>query len=290
MSERQTAVVCDTTSYLPADVVSANSIHQVSLYVTLGDETRRESEISDTAEFYERLRDPALEFKTSQPSVGDFTDVYRPLLDEGLSIVSIHLSAAISGTFESARQARQALINEGRGGERIEIIDSRSTCGGMGLMVLAAAIEAGRGSDGAAVANKAVEARESLKLWFAVSTLEYLRRGGRIGGAQAWLGSALQIKPILTIAEEVVPIERVRTWKRAFARLEEFGRELAEGGQTTWVVQHIQDPDGAERLIEAGREIFGTSPVFVGEIGPVIGAHAGPGLLGIGGTVPTALR
>jgi DegV family protein with EDD domain len=289
MANRQTAVVCDTTCYLPADLIARHGIRQVSLYVTLGDETQPESEITDYGAFYERLRDTSLEFKTSQPSVGDFTEVYRPLLDDGLSIVSIHLSAGISGTYESARQARQALINEGKGGERIEVIDSRSACGGMGLMILAAARAADAGADPAAVAAKANAVREALTMWFAVGTLEYLRRGGRVGGAQAWLGTALQIKPILTLAEEITPVERVRTSRRAFERMVDFGRELKEAGQTAWVVQHIHDPETAERLIERGREIFGSDPVFVGEIGPVIGAHAGPGLLGIGGTKPEAL-
>jgi DegV family protein with EDD domain len=257
--------------------------------VTLGDETRRESEITDYGAFYERLRDTSLEFKTSQPSIGDFTDVYRPLLDDGLSVVSIHLSAGISGTYESARQARQVLINEGRGGERIEVIDSRSACGGMGLMILAAARAADAGADPATVASKANAVREALTMWFAVGTLDYLRRGGRIGGAQAWLGSALQIKPILTLAEEITPVERVRTSRRAFDRMVDFGRELEDAGQTAWVVQHIQDPEAAARLVERGREIFDSDPLFVGEIGPVIGAHVGPGLLGIGGTKPDAL-
>lgn len=290
MSERRTAVVCDTTCYLPADLVAEHSIRQVSLYVTLGEETQRESEVPDYGEFFERLRDTSLEFKTSQPSIGDFTDVYRPLLDDGLHVVSIHLSAAISGTYESARQARQALINEGRGGERIEVIDSRTAAGGMGILVLAAAIAASRGADAAAVAAKVHEARESLKLWFAIGTLEYLRRGGRIGGAQAWLGSALQIKPILTIEETITPVEKVRTSRRAFERMAEFGRELEADGRGAWVVQHIRDPENAAALVDRGREIFGSEPLFIGELGPVLGAHTGPGLLGIGGTVPSAFE
>ena len=289
MNERLTAVVCDTTGYLPAEIVASEQIHQVSLYVTLGDETWRESEMEDLAGFYQRLRDTSLVFKTSQPSVGDFTDVYRPLLEDGLSIVSIHLSAGISGTCESARQARQALINEGKGGERIEVIDSRSAAGGMGLVVLAAARAASRGADAATVAAKAHQARGPLKLWFAIGTLEYLRRSGRVGGAQAWLGSALQIKPILTIEEEIVPIERVRTSRRAFERLVEFGRELESAGLGAWVVQYIGDETTVESLIERGRDVFGTDPAFVGELGPVLGAHTGPGMLGIGGTEQAAL-
>ena len=131
--------------------------------------------------------------------------------------------------------------------------------------------------------------RENLKMWFAIDTLEYLRKGGRIGSAQAWIGSALQIKPILTLEEEITPIERVRTRKRALQRMVDFARERKDAGAGAWVVQHIQDPEAAERLVESCREIFGNDPVFVSEIGPVIGAHVGPGLLGVGGVDPALL-
>jgi DegV family protein with EDD domain len=129
-----------------------------------------------------------------------------------------------------------------------------------------------------------------LTMWFAVDTLEYLRRGGRIGAARAWLGSTLKIKPILTLEEEITPVERVRTRKRAFERLVEHARELHAGGADAWVVQHVQDPDTAARLVEECRGIFGSEPAFVSEIGPVIGAHVGPGLIGVGGVPRSALE
>ena len=129
----------------------------------------------------------------------------------------------------------------------------------------------------------AQEVRASLKLWFAIDTLEYLRKGGRIGAAQAFLGSALQIKPILTLEEEITPIERVRTRRRAMERLVDFAHERKEAGADRWVVQHIHDPETARALVERCREVFGSDPVFVSEIGPVIGAHVGPGLLGSAG-------
>ena len=119
-------------------------------------------------------------------------------------------------------------------------------------------------------------------------TLEYLRRGGRIGAARAWLGSALQIKPILTLDEEITPVERVRTRRRVFERLVQYVEELKEEGRDAWVVQHIHDAENAQRLMERCREVMGTDPLFVSEVGPVIGAHTGPGLLGVGG-VPSSL-
>jgi DegV family protein with EDD domain len=279
----KTAVVCDSTSYLPPELLADRGVEQISLYVTLAGRQQPETEIDDYAGFFRRLQRSAEGATTSQPSVGDFVSVYRPLLDAGLEIVSIHLSAGISGTFESARQARQQLVDDRLGGDRIRIYDSRSACGGLGMTVLAAAKAAGGGAGGEGVLAAAVAARGDLRMWFAVDTLEYLRRGGRIGAARAWLGSALQIKPILTLEEEVTPVERVRTRRRAFERLVQFAREMEESGRDGWVVQHVQDPENAQRLAAEAREVFGSDPVFVSEIGPVIGAHTGPGLLGIGG-------
>ena len=154
-------------------------------------------------------------------------------------------------------------------------------------MILAAAAEAARGSDGPAVAQHARDARAQLKMWFAIDTLEYLRRGGRIAGAQAWVGAALKIKPILTVESEIMPIERVRTSRRAFERMVDLLRSRRDDGADAWMVQHIQAPNEAAELVARGREIFGGDPVVVSEIGPVIGTHVGPGLLGAG-ALPTS--
>ena len=285
----KTAVVTDTTAYLPDGLCDEHDIHRVSLYVSLAGTERREIDIAtaEYAAFYERLRHSAEGATTSQPSVGDFNSVYEPLLADGREIVSIHLSAGISGTCESARQARQRLIDSGGGGERIHVHDSRSACGGQGLVVLAAAQAAAEGADGGGALEAARRCRNELEMWFALDTLEYLRKGGRIGAAQAWLGSALQIKPVLTLLEEITPVERVRTGRRVFERMLEYARERRAAGAEAWVVQHIQDPETARRLVAECRELFGSGPVFVSEIGPVIGAHVGPGLLGFG-SVPSA--
>jgi DegV family protein with EDD domain len=284
-ADASTAVVTDTTAYLSDEMIAEHGIHRVSLYVTLDGEQRPESEIAAAQydDFFERLSRSDEGATTSQPSVGDFRMVYEPLLAEGKEIVSIHLSAGISGTFESAQQARQQLVDEGKGGERILVEDSRSACGGQGLMSIVASRAAAKGAGAAEALEAAREVRSTLKLWFAIDTLEYLRKGGRIGAAQAFLGSALQIKPILTIGEEITPVERVRTRRRAIERLVEFAKERREAGADKWVVQHIHDPETARELVERCREVFGSDPIFVSEIGPVIGAHIGPGLLGFGG-------
>jgi DegV family protein with EDD domain len=291
-ADSQPAVVTDSTAYLPDEIVAELGIHRVSLYVTLDGQQLAESQIGpgEYDDFYERLRRSDEGATTSQPSGGDFLAVYEPLLAEGREVVSIHISAGISGTVESARQARQQLIDSGNGGERITVWDSRTACGGQGLMTIAAARAARGGANAAETMERVERARGSLKAWFAVDTLEYLRRGGRIGAAQALLGSALQIKPILTLEEEIRPIERVRTRRRAFERMVEFARQRKEEGADAWVVQHIDDPDTARKLIAECRQVFGSDPVFVSEIGPVIGAHTGPGLLGFGGLPPEYLK
>ena len=285
-----TAIVTDSTSYLPDELLAENAIEQVSLYVTLDGVEERELDITDFAGFYERLRASEAGATTSQPSIGDFTAVYEPILAEGREVASVHISSGISGTYQAATQARQQLIDEDKGGERVHVYDSRTGAGGQGIVVLAAAAAARAGADGAATVAAAAAARDSLNLWFAVDTLEYLRRGGRIGAAQALLGSALQIKPILTLEEEITPVERVRTRRRAFERMVDFAREQHRDGADAWVVQHIQDHETARRLVDECRQIFGSDPVFVSEIGPVLGAHVGPGLIGVGGLTRDALE
>src|SRR5215216_1391857 len=252
-----TAVVADTTSYLPPELVADHDVHLVSLYVGIEEEQERESEIDDLQGFYERLRVSDEAVTTSQPSVGDFIAVYEPLLAEGREIVSIHLASGISGTCESAMQARERLTAEGKGGERIVVCDSRTGCGGMGLMILAAARATEQGADAAEARDRAEAVRGELKIWFAVDTLDYLRRGGRIGAARAWIGTTLKIKPILTLEEEITPIERVRTRSRAFERMVDYARQRQESGADAWVVQHVQDPETAQRLIETCKPIYG---------------------------------
>jgi len=284
----QTAVVCDSTAYLPAELLAERGIETISLYVSVDGHQERETEIEDYAGFFQRLRASEKGATTSQPSIGDFISVYEPLLAAGREVVSIHISAGISGTFEAANQARERLVEEGKGGERIRVVDSRSAAGGMGLCALGASTAAAGGADADATVAQAEETRQALKMWFAIDTLEYLRRGGRIGGARAWIGSALKIKPILTLEEEITPVERVRTRSRSLERLRDYARQRKESGAYGWVVQHIQDQETADKLIEDCYEIFNCDPVFTSEIGAVLGAHVGPGLLGVG-SVPTEL-
>src|SRR4051794_20092986 len=274
------AVVTDTTQYLPREVIERHSIELVSLYVNWQGRTDRESDLPDYHGFYDFLRSGGALPSTSQPSVGDFLSVYEPLIERGDDILSIHLSGGISGTVGAAEQARQALIEQGVDENRVVVIDSRTGCAGHGFMAIAAANAEG---ELAAKVAAARALREDLQVLVAVDTLEFLRRGGRIGAARAWIGATLKVKPILTIDGEMQPVERVRTSARVFERLVDHLQQRKVDGCDAFGVQHTNAPEAAERLAERGREIYGADPVILSEIGPVIGTHTGPGLLGVAG-------
>jgi DegV family protein with EDD domain len=276
------AVVTDTTHYLPRSLADEVGLHQVSLLVGWEDQREREIDMSSYDAFYARLRDDPRTPSTSQPSIGDFLEVWEPLLETGHDLVAIHLAGGISGTVEAARQAAD-VARERDPGRRIEVIDGETGCGGLGYVALVGALAAREGLSVDEVVARVREGREGLKIWFALDTLEYLQRGGRIGRAQAWLGGALKIKPILSLEYEITPVERVRTSARAFDRLVEFLRERHRDGADGWFLQHIQAPDVAARLADAGREIFHTEPLFISEVGPVIGTYTGPGFMGVAG-------
>jgi len=277
------AVVTDTTAYLPAEVVEESGITCVPLYVVFGsDRTVKESEITDYPAFFEELRSADSLPTTSQPSVGDFIACFETLLREGKDVLSVHISAGISGTYDSARQAAEQLEREGNFETRVRVFDSSTTAGGLGLVVLAATAAANAGCTLDEVQERAHQARAELKIWFALDTLEFLKRGGRIGAASAWIGSTLKVKPILSLESELTPVERVRTSSRALDRLVDYARQRHESGANGWVVQHIAAREQAESLADRCRDVFECDPVFIGEIGPVLSAHTGPGLLGIG--------
>jgi DegV family protein with EDD domain len=277
------AVVTDTTQYLPREVIERHGLELVSLYVNWDGRTDREAELGDYGPFYDHLRASSDLPSTSQPSVGDFLAVYEPLIDGGADVLSIHLSGGISGTVHAAEQAREALLERGVAPERMIVLDSRMGCAGHGLMAIAAANAAAGGAGLQGAADAAMALRETSRILFAVDTLEFLRRGGRIGAAQALLGSALKIKPILSIDSEIFPVERVRTAGRAADRLIRELQERRDEGADVFFIQHVQAPDVAARLADRGAAIYGRPPEFISEIGPVIGTHTGPGLIGVMG-------
>jgi DegV family protein with EDD domain len=285
------AIVTDTTAYLPEEVARRRGITVVSLYVVFGTErTERESEITDFPAFFEELRSADSVPTTSQPSVGDFASAYEPLLANGNGVVSIHISEGLSGTVGAARQAAEQLERDGKGGERVRVVDSATAAGGIGLIALSAACAAERGEGPDEVVEHAKRARAEHKMWFALDTLEFLRRGGRIGAASAWIGSTMKVKPILTVESTMTPVERVRTSARMFERMLDYAQQRHESGADAWVVQHCTAPDQAQRLVDSCREIFGREPEFVSELGPVMSVHCGPGMLGLAAVPPRFLE
>ena len=227
---------------------------------------------------------------TSQPSIGDFLAAYEPLLAPAMTSSRSTSRAASPAPSAPRRRPRRCSTSAASDG-RIEVIDAQTACGGLGLR------RARRGRRGRArgggieeVLARAREARAALAIWFCIDTLEYLQRGGRVGRAQAWLGGALKIKPILSLEAEITPVERVRTSGRAFERMVEYLRTRRDDGADGWVVQHIQAPDRAAALVARGRELFDSEPLWVSEVGPVIGTYTGPGLIGVGGVPARLMR
>ncbi len=283
---RPVAIVTDSTPYLPTALVEAASITQISLYVGWEGRLRPEHEYSDLDAFYARLSASPQLPSTSQPSIGDFLAVYRPLIEAGRDVVSLHIASGLSGTCESAREAANLLAGEGHIAS-VHVLDSQTGAGGLGCLVMVAADLAAEDATAQEIVEAVQRTRTALDIWFCLDTLEYLRRGGRIGAAQAMLGTALKVKPILTFGTEIAPAGRVRTHRRAFERMVSYLRELHERGASDWIVQHAQAPADAAALVAAGREIFGFAPLFCTEVGPVLGAHLGAGML-VGGMTRSA--
>jgi DegV family protein with EDD domain len=277
------AVVTDTTQYLPQEVVDRHGLSLVSLYVNWDGRTDRESEMPGFGDFYAFLKGGGELPSTSQPSVGDFLAVYEPLLEAGKDVVSIHLSGGISGTVRSAEQARDALVERGIDERRIVVLDSRTGAAGHGLMAVAADNAAKAGANAQEAADAAVKVGERMTILFAVDTLEYLRRGGRIGPAAALLGSAFAVKPLLHLVDgHIEPLEKVRTSAKAIARLEELAVERAGHGPVDAAVHHLANPDRAAALAERLRDrLPGLGDLLVSEVGAVVGAHVGPGMLAV---------
>src|SRR4051794_18715863 len=216
---------------------------------------------------------------TSRPTPGDFVAAYRRRLDSGAdSIVSVHLSAELSGTVDAARLAAAQV-----GEHIVTVVDSRSAAMGNGFAVLAAARSAARGEDKATVATAARDTAAATRTLFVVDTLEYLRRGGRIGHAASMIGTALSVKPVLHVADgRVVPLEKVRTTARALVRLVQHGVEAAAGGPVMAAVHHLAAPERAERLAaDLEEQLPGLQELYVSELGAAIGAHVGPGAVGL---------
>ena len=273
------AVVTDSTAYLPGELVERYGIHVVPLYVVLAGHSGREGSDISPDEVARALGARGQRVSTSRPTPGDFVAAYRRALAEGADrLVSVHLSSELSGTWDAARLAASQV-----GEHIVTVVDTRSAAMGAGFAVLTAARSAAAGADAATVARTAQETADATRTFFVVDTLEHLRRGGRIGSAAAVLGSALAVKPVLHVQDgRVVPLEKVRTSARAMNRLVQRGVEAAGQGPVSVAVHHLAAPERAERLAAEIRErLPQLRELHVSELGAAIGAHVGPGAVGI---------
>ncbi len=273
---RPVRIVTDSTADIPAELIADLGITVIPLQIIFGSETFRDGVDLTAEQFFERLPQEKELPTTSQPSVGEFQQAYEALAEETDRVLSIHLSEKFSGTINSARQAASTLAERCE----IEVVDSGTVSMAMGFAVMAAARAAQSGADLDTCTRIARSTLGRQRLAVALDTLEYLRRGGRIGRAAGFLGSLLRLKPILTIRDgQAFPLSRVRTRKKA---LDELLRVCLEPGDITEaIVMYTTDPTDATYLTDTIRQRYPDIPIHEGRIGPVIGVHAGPGLIGL---------
>ena len=276
------AFMTDSTAGLPADQVKKYNITVVPLQVIFGTDSFRDGIDMTQSEFFTRLKAAKNLPTTSQPAVGDYEEAYRKLLNdpEVDSIIAVHLSPRLpSGTYSLSVTTAERL-NEGKT-KKITVIDSWQVYMAEGLMVIDGARAAQEGKSHDEIVKMIEGMRDKTKIFLLVDTLEYLQKGGRIGGAQAFLGGLLNIKPILHVSEgRVEPLERVRTRKKAMERLVELGAEYAKGKPCQVAIGHAEAAEDARTLTQMVKEKLNVVEEFTSDLGPVISTHTGPGVLG----------
>ena len=276
--EHRVAIVTDSISSLTQTMGQGFQVQVVPVYVSFGTESYRDGINLDAERFYRLLRDSKKLPTTSQPTVHDFVQLYTELSHQAEAIVSIHTSRKMSATVDSAQAASKELPDL-----PIHVIDSRSVSMGLGLMAIAAARAAAAGKDAARIARLVKDLIPKMNVIFTVETLEYLRKGGRIGGATALLGFALSIKPVLYMKDgQVEPLEKPRTRKRATGRVLDLMADRVGASEAVHAaVLHCAAPDEAQPLADQVAERFPCAELLAVEAGPIIGTHAGPGTLGV---------
>ena len=268
-------IVTDSTADLPAEVAEHLGITVVPLNVHFGEETFLDGVDILHDEFFQRLRDARQLPTTSQPSPGKFMEVYGSLAEAGDQIVSIHISDKLSGTLNSARQAKEQME-----GSSIEIIDAKQAALGTGLVAMAAAKAVQQGASYEAVLDEANSAVEQVQLFGLLDTLEYLRKGGRIGMVRGFIGTLLKVRPIITVLDGIVQsATSVRSRAYGIQYMVTLAEERAPLKQAA--VMHSSTDEEAEALAERLRPLVADGQVLQGRIGPVVGTHAGPGVIGI---------
>ena len=276
MSAGRIAIVTDSTADLPSQLTRTRSITVVPLTLNFEGRSLLDGVDIRPSEFYRKLPSATTHPTTSQPSAGRFAEAYAELLTDHSEVISIHISEKLSGTYASAVQGAEMTDSK-----RVHVIDSQLVSMSLGLLTLAASEMVSRGDSATSIVEQVTSMREQVQTYFSVATLEFLRRGGRIGRASAMLGSVLQVKPVLCIRDGLVtPLERVRTFDRALNRVVELTREVDRGKGLCVIVGHADAEADAERVaheLEPSCETLMIQP-----LGPVVGAHAGPGVVGVG--------
>jgi len=277
MKKQKVAIVTDGACSLTPAQGEQLGIHVAPVYLTFCDKTYRAGVDLDEAEFYRLLAASKKLPTTAQPTAGDFLNFYQRLAEEVDEIVTIVISHHMSATIQSAEMAKEQFHSV-----PVHIIDSESVSLGLGMITLAAARAAQEGQDAQAVIQLVQDLKQKIKVMFTVETLEYLYKGGRIGGATAFLGSALNIKPILYIKDgRIEPLEKQRTRKRSISRLLELMEESVGNQPVHLAILHGNVPEEAYQMEQSIRSRFNCAELITSDMGPVIGVHAGPGTLGL---------
>jgi DegV family protein with EDD domain len=274
------AIVTDSTAYIPAEYIKKHSISVAPQVLIWGNETFRDGVDIRPDEFYSRLKTTKAMPSTSQVSPATMQSIFQPLVDQGLEVLGIFVSSKLSGTLQSAQQGREMM---GSAGDKITLVDSQSTAMALGFQVLAAARAFEAGANLKECVAKAEKAHERTGVFFAVDTLEFLHRGGRIGGAQRFIGSALNLKPILSLKEgRVEGIERIRTKSKAHDRILELISEQVKGKANIRIATlHANAAEDAKALLERAKQELNPVETIFTEVSPVVGTHAGPGTIGL---------
>ena len=276
---RPVALVTDSTAYIPQNLLEQYHIRVAPQILIWGDESFQDGVDITPTEFYRRLATAKVLPQSTQPAVMSFVLIFSELVESGYDVLAVVISSKLSGTYQAAMQAREAIAN----GE-IEVIDSRTTAMELGFHVLAAARAAEQGASLAECKAVAEQARQHTGVVLTVNTLEFLHRGGRIGGASRWFGTALRIKPLLEVRDGLVqPLEKIRTRRKALARLVEITVERAQQGghPIRLAALHANAEDDARWLLEQASAQLHPEEALVSDVSPVVGTHVGPGTVAL---------
>ncbi|WP_432357484.1 DegV family protein [Sporosarcina sp. UB5] len=274
----KTAIVTDSTAYLPSNIMEKLDIHVIPLTVTIDGQAYEEEIDLTSSDFYDKVRGEGPLPKTSQPPVGKFVELFESLKVDHDAIISIHLSSGISGTYAGAVQA-----GEMTEGVDVHTFDSELSCYMQGFYVIRAAEMAKAGATPDEIMAELAEMKKTMRAYFMVDDLAHLQRGGRLSGAQALIGGLLQVKPILHFEDKViVPFEKIRTRKKAMKRIADLLAEDADKMPLEAAIIHANQPEEAESWKNELAERMPNVHFTISHFGPVIGTHLGEGSMGLG--------